>query len=120
MTDFEEKLNAILSSPDTMAQVMSIAQSLGGTPSPEPPSHHEAEEKTTPPLSSFDPAAIQAFLPLLQGGTKAAPSSHRQLLDALTPFLREERREKLQKALRTARLLSAGKQLLTEMGERDV
>ena len=29
MSDFEEKLNAILSNPDAMAQVASLAQSLG-------------------------------------------------------------------------------------------
>ena len=34
MSDFEEKLNAILSNPDAMAQVASLAQSLGaGAPS---------------------------------------------------------------------------------------
>lgn len=112
MTDFEEKLNAILSSPDTMAQVMSIAQSLGAT---EPPPKEEE-----PPASSlpFDSAAISSLLPLLRG--QGEHSSHRQLLEALSPFLREERRSKLEKALRTARLLAAGRQLLTEMGERDV
>ena len=51
MSDFEEKLNAILSNPDAMAQVASLAQSLGGgasQPSP-PPSQEEPGAQPPPP-----------------------------------------------------------------------
>ena len=38
MDDMEAKLNAVLGNPDMMAQIMSMAQSLGGgAPSPPPP-----------------------------------------------------------------------------------
>ena len=40
MSDFEDKLNGILSNPDAMAQIASLAQSLnlGGEPESAPPS----------------------------------------------------------------------------------
>ena len=52
MSDFEEKLNAILSDPDAMAQVMNLAQSLNlGGPSGEAPQRRKmpvSTPKTTP------------------------------------------------------------------------
>ena len=43
MAEFDDKLNSILSNPDAMAQIMQLAQSIGGNtdqqspPSPPPP-----------------------------------------------------------------------------------
>ena len=44
MAEFEDQLNSLLSNPDAMAQIMQLAQSLGGSspppagsPPPEPP-----------------------------------------------------------------------------------
>ena len=31
MAEFDEKLNSLLSNPDAMAQIMQMAQALGGT-----------------------------------------------------------------------------------------
>lgn len=46
MNEWEDKLNQVLSSPDTMEQIMSLAQSLsGGATSPSPP------QTTTAPSS---------------------------------------------------------------------
>ena len=45
MAEFDDKLNSILSNPDAMAQIMQLAQSIGGNtdqqspPSPPPLSH---------------------------------------------------------------------------------
>lgn len=43
-----------------------------------------------------------------------------QLLYALRPFLRPERQDKVEQAVRTARLIHVGKKLLQTMGESDV
>ena len=119
MEDFEEKLNAILSSPDTMAQVMSIAQSLGlGSDGEEEAAPKQNEHPPQSDLSP-DPSLLTHFLPLLQK-EEDVPDVHHQLLSALEPFLQEERREKLRKALRTARLISAGKALMRSMGDEHV
>jgi len=121
--DFEEKLNTILSSPDTMAQIMSIAQSLGlgndqMPPPPPPQEQHDTNEDHL--FSHFDPAILTRLLPLLSKLEKEDSSPHHQLLAALDPFLQEGRQEKLQKALRTARLICAGKTLLETMGDDHV
>ena len=40
-----------------------------------------------------------------------------QLLYALRPFLKPERRDKVERAARTARLIRVGKKLLTDLGD---
>jgi len=124
MSDFEEKLNAILSSPETMAQVMSIAQSLGmnGEAPPSQP------EQNTPSqaddiaglFSSLDPAMLTRLLPLLGELQEEHSSREQHLLAALSPYLKESRQEKLQQALRMAKLITAGKKLMGALGEKNV
>ena len=49
MAEFDEKLNSLLSNPDAMAQIMQLAQSLGGS---SPPAGSPPPE---PPPASFSP-----------------------------------------------------------------
>ena len=132
MSDFEEKLNAILSSPEAMAQVASLAQSLGmsspgeeGTP---PQSSQESEAPPSPPppplpdlsalFGQVDPAMITKFLPVMQELNSSQNGQREQLLQSLRPFLRESRQEKLDKALQIARLLRVGKKFFGTPGEK--
>ena len=124
MGEFEEKLNAILSNPDAMAQVAALAQSLGqgdgGTPQEAPPVTPPAPE--TPEgigglLGSLDSAALQRFLPVLGELNSPRRGQREQLLYALRPFLKESRRDKVDKALQVARILHLGKQFLGSLGE---
>ena len=135
MSDFEEKLNAILSDPDAMAQVMNLAQSLNlGGPSGEAPQEAEAppdagEGPPKPPesaafsglgdlLGQVDPGVIQRLLPLLGELGRSDDQDRRlQLLNALRPFLKPERQEKVERAVKAARLLHLGKRFLSAMGE---
>ena len=135
MSDFEEKLNAILSDPNAIAQVMNLAQSLNldGPPSGEQPSEQGEASQGQPtadnnPLSGIsdllgqiDPKVIQRFLPLI-GELKGGEEQDRrlQLLNALRPFLKPERLEKVERAVKAARLLHLGKKFLAAMGESDV
>lgn len=126
MSDFEEKLNAILSSPETMAQVASIAQSLntasGGGGSGADPAEGVAAPSPVPDLSGLlgqiDPGMLSRLLPLLQEWKSGGGSGEReQLLQALRPFLKESRQAKIDRALQIARLLHIGKKLLGTFGE---
>ena len=135
MSDFEEKLNAILSDPDAMAQVMNLAQSLNlGGPSGEAPQEAEAppdagEGPPKPPesaafsglgdlLGQVDPGVIQRLLPLLGELGRSEDQDRRlQLLNALRPFLKPERQEKVERAVKAARLLHLGKKFLAAMGD---
>ena len=138
MSEFEEKLNAILSNPDAMSQVMNLAQSLnlGGdgaapeqqadSPGPPPP---EGGSSGGPGLGDLaglgsllgqiDPAMIQRLLPLVGEltGNGGGNDERMQLLYALRPFLKPERRDKVERAAKTAKLIHMGKKLLSAMGE---
>ena len=112
MAEFDEKLNQILSNPDAMAQIARLAQSLNGdAPSPAPP---DSAPSPAPPDSAPSPDAgtVAQFLPLLQelGGDSDA----RRLLYALRPYLRPQKQEKVERALRFARLFRAGKRFLSQ------
>ena len=138
MSEFEEKLNAILSNPDAMAQVASLAQSLdlggnsGGNASQSAASSPPASSGGLPGnlgdlaglgslLGNIDPKLIQRFLPLVGELTGGGGDDERlALLYALRPFLKPERRDKVEQAVRTARLIHVGKKFLTALGESHV
>lgn len=120
MDDVNEKLNALLSDPGSMAQIMQLARQLSGSmggdtaqpaatspaaPPPPPPS----------PLGGLDPQTIARYLPLLQELTRDT-SQTTQLLYALRPFLKDGKQNKVERAARLARLITIGKRFLSEGG----
>lgn len=137
MAEFDEKLNSILSNPDAMSQIMQLAQSLGGdgggaAPPPQgPPGPQQAPAwgppppQQTPPsgggdlLSSLmgggglDPGLLSRLLPLIQELGGQRDSNARNLLYALRPYLRQDRQEKVERALQLARLFHLGKKFLS-------
>ena len=133
MAEFEDQLNSLLSNPDAMAQIMQLAQSLGGSsPSPAAPPPQEpspASFSPSPPsggpstsggdlLSSLtggmDPTLMLKLLPLVQELGGQRDSNARQLLYALRPYLKPERQEKVERALQLARLFHIGRKFLKE------
>ena len=139
MSDFEEKLNAILSNPESMGQIMNLAQSLnlggGGEPSgeggpaaPQPEAPPENASSGIPDglsglgslLGQIDPKLIGRLLPLAGELAGGGNDERMKLLYALRPFLKPERRDKVERAAKTARLIHVGKKLLQSLGENDV
>lgn len=129
MGDFEEKLSAILSDPNAMAQVASLAQSLHlGESALQTPAEDDCRQRgeTSPlsPLSELlsdvDPAALGRLLPLVGDLRQSGNDQRTQLLHALRPFLKPERQDKIDRALSAARLLQVGKKALRLMGEDHV
>jgi len=133
MAEFDDKLNSLLSNPDAMSQIMQLAQSLSGDtqqqtaapppPQPPPQTAFGGQTGTQLPFSGdlfsalgggIDPKLMLKLLPLIQalGGQK--DSNARQLLFALRPYLREERQEKVERALQLARLFHIGKKFLSD------
>lgn len=145
MSDFEDKLNGILSNPEAMAQIASLAQSLnlggggeapgGGAPAeaqapqlpqvqqaPQAPSGGGADLGGLAGLGSLlgkaDPQLIGRLLPLLGELSGGDGGNERlQLLYALRPFLRPEKQDKVERAVKAARLIHVGKKLLSAMGD---
>jgi hypothetical protein len=112
--DFEEKLNSILSSPETMGQIMALANSLsgGGEDSQETsePAQQDAalqsgqgERLLSSLLQGMDSGTMQKLM-ALWGEYRRGDNEKERLLQALKPFLREERQEKLDRAVQIARI----------------
>lgn len=116
MASLEDNLNQLLSDPNAMEQIFSLAGKLGM--SSEPSGEPEAEEQ---PLSEREPEAAELSQPLFgaeglgglgklleifQGSQQTAQEAD-ALLDALRPFLRQE---KLDRARRLAGLSRAARQ----------
>lgn len=130
MAEFDDKLNSILSNPDAMSQIMQLAQSLSGSgpgqeapPSPPPP----PPQQPAPPFSGggdlfsslssltggMDPKLLTRLLPLVQELGGQRDSNARALLYALRPYLKEEKQNKVERALQLARLFHLGKKFLS-------
>ena len=129
MSEFEDKLNAILSNPEAMAQVMGLAQSLSGSGAFGGEQRHDGSKSdpTDNVGSSFgslgdlfaqiDPKMIERLLPLISELSHGENDERMQLLYALRPFLKEERRDKIERAVKAAKLIQIGKKFLSSMGE---
>ena len=126
MEDFEEKLNAILASPEAMGQIMSLANSLSGQTgetqteqnAQAAPVGQAAQAAPAAPAGQVTPVAPASPLALLQNldpallstATRLFQAYQRQdddkaaLLRALRPFLRQERQARLERAIQLTRL----------------
>ncbi len=126
MAQFDDQLNALLSNPESMAQIMNLAQSLsGGAESPPPP---PPTAPPPPPVSDplaglgggLDPKLLLRLMPLIQSLGGSGNSESRQLLYAIRPYLREERQGKVDRAIQLARMICVGKQFLADWGNEGV
>ena len=108
MDDMESKFNTILGNPEMMQQIMAMAKSLGQPP---PPPKGSSEPKATQdppkqpeasPLGNIDLSMIQKLSGLASQTTVDA--NQRFLLKALGPYLSQNRIQKLEKAMRAAKL----------------
>ena len=95
MEDFENKLGQILGNPEMMGKIMAMAQSFGSQdPAPEPP--------PAPSMPEVDFATIQKLTGLM--GKAGVDSHQKALLSALSPYISNSRIQKLEKAMRAAKL----------------
>lgn len=107
MDQMEDKLGAILGNPQLMQQIMSMAQSLGqSSPQPEP--------APAPELPNFDPAMLAKLGSLAGQGN--VDSNQRALLNALHPYLSSRKLNKLEKAMRAAKMARMASSFLGQGG----
>ena len=105
MSEFEDKLQSILGNPDAMSQIMSLAQSIGGSSSDEAAPPDPEEEPISPfsMLGDLDPRLLQVGMQLLSE-YNAGDDRKTALLTALRPFVKEERYSKVDQAIQIAKL----------------
>lgn len=71
MSEFDEKLNALLSDPNSMARIMELAQSLGGAPESGGPGPSPAPSSQPGGSSGESPPPPKPFPPGTPGGSPA-------------------------------------------------
>ena len=118
MAEFENTLNALLSNPEVMGQIMSFAQSLSGeaqndAPPSQPDSNQTEAKSEMPDLSSLlsslsggiDPSMFSMLGNIMQeSGRSGQDDKNMALLAALKPFLKEKRQAKIDQAIQLAKL----------------
>ena len=122
MAEFEETLNHILGDEKAMGQIMALAQSLsGGEKSETPPETGEVPDLSAV-LGGMDPGLLRMGAELLKT-TQGQNQRTAALAEALKPFVRTERRDRLDRAVRLAgvmRLARAALRAMQEKGEGHV
>lgn len=131
MSDFEDRINAILGNPAEMEKIMNMAsQLMGGSEKPQEPqseqsggaesSGQRSDGGQGPDLSGlgalggldFDMfSKMGHIMSQLKGGSEKT-----ELLRAMGPYLKQERREKMEKAIRFARIAKVARAALREYG----
>lgn len=115
MDDMEEKLGAILSNPQLMQQIMGLAQSLGQNQPQQSSQGHPAEKKEeTPSMPNVDFSLLQKLTGLSQQGR--IDQDQQALLHALSPYLAGDRIQKLEKAMRAAKIAKCASAFLNAGG----
>lgn len=107
MAELEDMINSVLSDPEQMSKIAGLAQSLmSGSPS-------AAESRSA--SAPFD-AGMMAKLQSMMGGAGDKPGSSEALLRAMQPYLSEKRRNKMDKALKLARMAKLAGLAMEEFG----
>ena len=131
MEDLEKKISELLSSPDSMAQLMAMARALSGGedttpgdpeqaapaaeaasamgPAPPKPEHTEAGNFDLP-----DPQTMAKLMGIMRRMSAPQDKKKTALLNALRPYLSAQRQQKLDRALKMIQMTEAAKLALGE------
>ncbi len=93
-TDWGQKLNTLLNSPEGLSKISEVMAALGGTTEPEP-------KPDTPPATAVPD--VSRLLPFLSSMSK--DNEHTALLKALRPYLHGEREKRLDDSVKLLQLL---------------
>ncbi|MGM9626667.1 MAG: hypothetical protein ACI3V4_01055 [Faecousia sp.] len=116
MSEMEEKLGQILSNPQMMQQIMSLAQAMSAsqpqkqepTPPPQP------LQPTVPAIPDIDPNLLRSLSSMTRQG--GIDQNQQALLKALSPYLSQSRVNKLERAMRAAKMAGLASAFLNSGG----
>ena len=111
MAEFEDKLNSILSNPDIMGQILSMAGSMNQQSTPPPPPPPQPANFGAMP---FDPGAMAGMMQMLKA-TQLEPRQ-RQLIQALRGFVPEDRLVRLEKAMQASLIAKFASKAMNQGG----
>lgn len=114
MSEFEDRLNSILSSPEQMSKIMGIAQNFM--------SHGEEKREQSAPkaqdggfsLQGLDPKMLTILSRLM--GELNGSDEKSELIRSMKPFLNEKKHHRLEKALEITKLAHAARIAMSEFG----
>ena len=117
MSEMEEKLGQILSNPQMMQQIMSLAQAMNNSqpqkqeppPPPQPP-------QATPAIPDIDPNLLRSLANMTRQG--GIDQNQQALLKALSPYLSQSRVNKLERAMRAAKMAGLASAFLNSGGSQ--
>lgn len=107
--ELEARLGSILSDPQQMEKIKAMAQSLMGA-APEP----EEESAASTPAPSGGLGTLMGLLGQKDGEGRRSESE--ALLRAMQPYMRPQRRSKIERALRLTRLIGIAGTMLEQYG----
>ena len=110
MAEFEEKLNSILSNPELMGQIMSMAGAMNQQQPPPPPTPSQPAFDSMP----IDPGAMAGMMQMLKA-TQLEPKQ-RQLIQALRGFVPEDRLVRLEKAMQASLIAKFASKAMNQGG----
>ena len=105
MDGIEEKLGSILNNPEMMQKIMGLAQSLGTQDS-----QKEAPQEPAP-IPQIDANLLKAVSGMAK--QSGVDRDQQALLRALSPYLSRQRIQKLENAMRAARMARLAASVLT-------
>ena len=106
MGDFEDKLASVMSNPEMMEKIMSLAQSMGTA---EQPSQPESQQ-TGNPFPEIDISMLQKLSGFAQ--QSGIDKNQQSLLQALSPYISQNRVARLERAMRAAKMAGLATNLL--------
>ena len=98
MDDLQTQLNAVLGNPEMMEKVMALAKNLNQ------PEGSSKPDNSNSPLGDFDPTILQKLAGISKN--TSVDKNQQTLLRALSPYLSRQRIQKLEKAMRAAKMAS--------------
>lgn len=118
MEDLENKINSLLSSPESMERIMQLARAFSGNDNSGSPASSQADATdsggNSDTLAGLDPRIMQ----MLTGAIKefSTPSDTERIISAIKPYLSSGRIEKVDKALSICRLAKIARKVFPEFG----
>ena len=117
MSEIEDQLGAILGNPKMMADIMALAQSMGQEEPPKGSGTPQGPPGPTPPPpppppgeGGIDMAMVKALTGFARGA--CIDKDQQALIKALGPFVSREKIQKLEKAMRAAKIAQQASGLL--------
>lgn len=121
MDELQQRIESVLNDPQQMKELLALARSLGAE-LPEELQESAAQPETESPqepMKGLGALMAQPLGALLQSAGKLEQKQE-ALLNALRPFLKPNRREKLDRAIRAARLSQLAGRALKSRNENDL